>query len=337
MSERHARSPLRAAVVTLALLAGTAVARAQAPDVPPFDLDWRAPTGCPSADHLRAEITRLIGPNAHPEGTTHVSGEVSAQDNGTYSVKLELEQSGHPGERTLTGATCAEVSRAAALLIALAIAPDTAREENEPAPPPPPPPPPPAPPPPAPPLPPPAPKPATPHERRLVIAVGPAAEIGLLPTLSAGGEASLGGAVDRFSLEAYGATYLSQSRDALGGGGGRFSVRSFGARSCAVLAPGDLSFAACFGASLNHVAATGYGVTSPGTRAVEVGALSLAVRVELHFSSHASLRLDAGPSYMLGDANFVLQNSTDPAMVPATVYQITSFDAGGSLKLAWRF
>src|ERR1700759_803366 len=124
MSGRHARSPLRAVVMFVFLMAGTRIARAE--DPPPFELDWRAPAGCPSSDRLRSEITRLIGPNAHPEGTTHVSGEVSAQDNGTFLVKLELEQNGRPGERTLTGATCAEVSRAAALLIALAIAPDAA-------------------------------------------------------------------------------------------------------------------------------------------------------------------------------------------------------------------
>ncbi|HTA92354.1 MAG TPA: hypothetical protein VK745_22405, partial [Polyangiaceae bacterium] len=339
--------PLRAVVVTLTLLLGCEVARAE--EATPFELDWRAPAGCPGPERLRAEITRLIGPNAHPEGTTHVSGEVSAQDNGTYLVQLELEQGGHPGERTLTGATCAEVSRAAALLIALAIAPDAAREEPE-APPPPPPPPP------APPRPPPpsrAPPPAASvaHERTVVIALGPAAEIGLLPTLSPGGEVSLGAALDRFSLEAYGSTYLNQAHEVDGGLGnvgsaaigGHFSLRSFGARGCAVLAPGDLSFAACVGGSVNHLAAQGYGVTFPSNNETNVGAVSLAVRVELRFSAHTSLRLDAGPSYMLGQARFVL-NTNPSADTTCTlgrectpVYQITSFDAGGSLKLAWRF
>lgn len=344
MSERHTLSPLRIVVVALTLCLGNEVARAD--DASPFELDWRAPTGCPSPERLRAEITRLIGPNAHPEGTTHVAGEVSAQDNGTYLVKLELEQSGHPGERTLTGATCAEVSRAAALLIALAIAPNSAREEPEPSPPPPPPPPPaPAPPTPAPPPPPSAP-PAT-HERSIVIALGPAAEIGLLPALSPGGEVSLGAALDRLSIEAYGSAYLNQNHVADADSatastssatvGGHFSLRSFGARGCAVLAPGDLSFAACAGGSVNHVAAQGYGVIFPSTQETNVGALSLAVRMELRFSAHAALRLDAGPSYMLGHANFVLNTNPAASDSKTRVYQITSFDAGGSLKLAWRF
>ncbi len=331
MSERHARSPLRAVVVALTLVAGTGVAHAQ-DQQPPFDLDWRAPAGCTSAERLSTEITRLIGPNAHPEGTTHVSGEVSAQDNGTYLVKLALEQSGRPGERTLTGATCAEVSRAAALLIALAIAPDAAHEEPEPRPKPP------RPKPPPPPPPPPPPKPPPPPERRFALALGPAAEVGLLPNLGAGGELSLGAAFKRFSFEAFGATYLNQNRAAeAGSGGGRFSVRSFGVRGCAGLAPGDFSFAACVGGSTNHVAARGYGVDFPGSNSTDVGSLSLAVRVELHFSANVSLRLDAGPHYMLGGASFVLSSDTTTPVRPIPVYRITSFDAGGSLKLVWHF
>ncbi len=346
MSERHTRSPLRIVVVTLTLCLGNEVARAD--DATPFELDWRAPAGCPGPERLRAEITRLIGANAHPEGTTHVAGEVSAQDNGTYLVKLELEQGGHPGERTLTGATCAEVSRAAALLIALAIAPNSAREEPEPSPPPPPPPPPPKAPPPAPPPKAPPPEPPAVHERAIVIALGPAAEVGLLPTLSPGGEVSLGAALDRFSLEVYGSAYLNQAHAAevdsalanVGNSavGGHFSLRSFGARGCAVLAPGDLSFGACASGSVNHLAAQGYGITFPNNQETNVGAVSLAVRMELRFSAHASLRLDAGPSYMLGQAKFTVQNANPSASDGRTlVYQITSFDAGGSLKLAWRF
>lgn len=336
MSGRHALSPLRATVVAL-VLAGPAVARAQEPSEPaPFDLDWKAPGNCPSSDRLRSEITRLIGPNAHPDGTTHVSGEVTAQDNGTFLVKLALDQGGHTGERTLTGATCAEVSRAAALLIALAIAPDAAREEPEPEPPPPPPPTPPPPPPPAP-LPPP-PKPAPVADRHVVLAVGAAAEEGMLPALGPGVEVSLGGAFDRFSIEAFGVDYLDRDRAASArpDAGGHFSLRSFGARGCVVLAPGDVSFAACAGGSTNHITAKGYGVEFPGEKATDVGALSLGVRVEFHLGKHAAVRLDAGPSYVLGKASFVLTPGGANA-APLSVYDVTSFDARGSLKLAWAF
>jgi hypothetical protein len=326
---------LRAVVVSLVVLTGTGLARAE--DAPPFELEWRAPAGCPTSDRLRAEITRLIGANAHPEGTTHVSGEVNPQENGTFLVKLELEQNGHPGERTLTGATCAEVSRAAALLIALAIAPDAAHDEAEPEPPPPAPPP--RPPPAPPPSPPPAPpKPSPPSERHFVIALGAATEVGLLPALSPGGEISLGASVDRFSFEVYGDTYENQDHAAqAGSGGGHFSLSSAGARACALLAPGDLSFAACLGGAAHHVAARGYGVEEPSSESTNVGALSLAVRVELSLSHHASLRLDAGPSYLLGKANFVLSNSANGVSTSNPVYEATPLDAGGSLKLAWRF
>ncbi len=169
-----------------------------------------------------------------------------------------------------------------------------------------------------------------------MLAVGAAAEEGMLPALSPGVEVSLGGSFDRFSVEAFGVGYLDRDRAATErpDAGGRFSLRSFGVRGCAVLAPGDLSFAACAGGSTNHITADGYGVEFPGEQATDVGALSLGVRVEVHLGEHAALRLDAGPSYVLGSASFVL---TPANGTPLKVYDVTSFDARGSLKLAWSF
>ncbi len=164
-----------------------------------------------------------------------------------------------------------------------------------------------------------------------MIALGPAAEIGLLPTLGAGAEGSVGVAFDRLSFEAFGADYLNRDHDtAMGGAGGTFSLRGAGARACYVLAPGTVSFAGCAGGSVNHLAARGYGVTEPGHAATDIGALSLSVRMAVAIGTHASLRLDAGPSYILGDAKFVLASIGE-------VYRATRFDGAGSLKLAWQF
>jgi hypothetical protein len=171
-----------------------------------------------------------------------------------------------------------------------------------------------------------------------VIALGVATEVGLLPTLSPGGELSLGASLDRFSFEVYGDTYENQDHAAQSGsGGGHFSLSSGGARACVLLAPGALSFAACLGGAAHHVAARGYGIQEPSTESTNVGALSLAVRVELNLSHHASLRLDAGPSYLLGSASFVLSNTASGETTRTPVYEVTPLDAGGSLKLAWRF
>ena len=330
MSERSAQSLWGVIVATCFVLFAATVAHGQEKDAPPFDLDWRAPAGCPSPDRVRSEITRLIGADAHPEGVNHVTGEITAQEGGSYLVRLSLEQAGRSGERTLVGATCAEVSRAAALLIALAIEPGAAQVEPEPAPSPPPP----APPPPAPPLPAPPPPPPAKSNPHLQIAIGPAAELGLLPTLGAGAEASLEVVFEHLSLEAYFADYLSRDHDApSGNAGGTFSLRSLGARACFELAPGTLSFAACGGASTNHLSARGYGVSNPGSSSTNLGAVALSVRVALALGSHASLRLDAGPSYILGQAKFVLADDADTR----EVYGATLFDAAGSLKLAWRF
>ncbi len=352
MSERQASSPQRVVRLALVLILAASSARAQSPVAPvvpgttgtptaqtappgaPFELEWRAPAGCPNADHVRAEISRLIGPDAHPQGVTRVSGEITAQEGGAFSVRLALEQSGRTGERTLSAASCAEVSRAAALLVALAIEPGAAEEDPVPLPPPAPPPVPPA-------QPPPTPRPpprvlAPPREvakqrPQLVISLGPATEVGLLPALGAGAEATLGVELDRLSLEAYGADYLHRDQDAeLGRAGGTFALLSLGARACFGLLPGRVSIAGCAAFSENRVRARGYGVSQPGSATTHIGAASLGVRVQLALGSHASLRLDAGPGLLLGDANFVLAGI-------GAVYRVTRFDAGGSLKLAWHF
>ena len=183
MSERHARSPWCVIVVALTLLAGSGAARAQGAASTAFELDWRAPVGCPSGDHVRAEITRMIGPDAHPQGVTHVSGEITAQDGGAFLVTLSLEQAGRTGERTLTAAS---FSRSKSARLRYLIAPADRdqgaaqakilnhhrllRRRQQPLP-----------------APPPAPLPHPPAVKRkttsVVIALGPAAEVQLLPTL----------------------------------------------------------------------------------------------------------------------------------------------------------
>ncbi|HEX3853823.1 MAG TPA: hypothetical protein VHW01_22825, partial [Polyangiaceae bacterium] len=107
--------------------------------------------------------------------------------------------------------------------------------------------------------------------------------------------------------------------------------RTLGARACFELAPGDLSVAGCAALADNHLTARGYGVTQPGRAATDVGSAWLGARVQLALGEHAAVQFDAGPSYILGDANFVLQGGV------GEVHRITHFDAAGSLKLAWRF
>ena len=140
-----------------------------------------------------------------------------------------------------------------------------------------------------------------------MIALGPAAEVQLLPTLGAGVQASLGLALGRLSLEAYGAQYLNQAPDAASSNaGGTFSLRTFGARVCFELAPGELSFAGCGALADNHLTARGYGVSQPERAATDVGSVWLGPRAQLALAEHAAIQFDAGPSYILGHANFVL-------------------------------
>lgn len=86
--------------------------------VPGLTLAWSAPAGCPTGRQVEDAVERqLSGATAEPPLT--VTGRVASID-GRWQVELRNSQG---GERTLTGATCATVSSAAVVVVALMIDP----------------------------------------------------------------------------------------------------------------------------------------------------------------------------------------------------------------------
>lgn len=106
-------------------------------DEPSLTLDWTAPDGCPRRDDVATRVHTLLGqaPARAPRLQAAVRGVVTRTSTG---VLLRLETrvartttSGAAsadalaGERQLAGSTCDEVTSAGALVIALAIDPDS--------------------------------------------------------------------------------------------------------------------------------------------------------------------------------------------------------------------
>jgi hypothetical protein len=110
-------------VLTAWLVTATAPAQA-APDA----LEWSAPSGCPDAGQVRRRVEELSGrPAASWPPRFAIRGRV-VRGAGGWRVSLDFSRRGPKGERVFQGETCAAVSEAAALHIALGM------EVNRPAP-----------------------------------------------------------------------------------------------------------------------------------------------------------------------------------------------------------
>lgn len=105
---------IAATATCAALLAGAAVAHAQATSASTLRIDWRAPSGCPTAAAMRGEIADVAGDSMARGGRVRARARQLA---GGWIVELDAGD----GPRALRGRTCAEVARAAALVIGLAV------------------------------------------------------------------------------------------------------------------------------------------------------------------------------------------------------------------------
>lgn len=111
-------------IVAFALLAGPAA---------PLEIDWDAPADCPGAADVRASVERTLGPAADDERTPiRASGRVQESEAG-YRLSLEVHDGATTSQRELEGATCREVTDAAALILAMTIDPRVALTEDPPS------------------------------------------------------------------------------------------------------------------------------------------------------------------------------------------------------------
>ena len=109
-----------ASFVSIAALTGQANAA-------PLELDWSAPPGCPDRQQVLAAIQRLIGAQGAGAARLSVQGEIVARDE-TLELKLVWRTGSAQTERLMESASCDELARAAALVVALAADPTTPHE-----------------------------------------------------------------------------------------------------------------------------------------------------------------------------------------------------------------
>lgn len=109
------------------MLAAAGLALAGVAFGPPSELvaiEWDAPASCPSADAIADDLTRLT------DGALAVSSTAAwrvrarvREESPTFALELSIERDGGIETRTLASERCDVLARAAALMIAVAVAP----------------------------------------------------------------------------------------------------------------------------------------------------------------------------------------------------------------------
>jgi hypothetical protein len=290
-----------------------------------LDLSWQAPPECPPGADIEREITRLVGTSPRVKGGLRAVVDVTGDEHG-WRARVRTDYAGELGDRTIAGATCRAVAKAAALVISLTIDSNAGKVDTTPTPPP------------APPrrepeifLPPPVAPPAAPIPVHGFVALGPRTEMGLLANPGFGVELALGARIPMGSLELAGAVYLPQNVTAAGGSaGGKFTLLSLGGRACPRLVRGDVELFACAGGSFDRLSAQGFGVSTPGSNATNLVSVTLGPGMDFLLARGLWLVVAGDATYTPGHARFVLENI-------GPVHTASRFGGSARLQLAWYF
>jgi hypothetical protein len=262
----------------LALTAGARRAASQTAEVAgPLTLDWSAPAGCPSQEHVVQRINVILGRSTKPRALT-VRASAALAPGGKWRVSLGVEREAESGSREFEAESCEAAADATALIVSLmidpsavaggaAIEPAPAPEPEKTARPAPPaiPPPPASSPPEREPAAPSAPSAPPPHSPLFAVRASLAGDVGTFSPASVGGELALGVSPRRFRFELAGSYWATTTTTLPGSSppeGARLALATFGARAAYVLPAGDFTFAPLVGVEGDWMSATGFGGTS---------------------------------------------------------------------------
>lgn len=110
---------MRRSCLALALWLLALSADAQ-PAALPLELSWQAPSECPTASDVHAELARIASA-APGESPRSLAAEITVTRSGArYTARLATEHEGLRGERTLQADDCATLTRSITLVLALA-------------------------------------------------------------------------------------------------------------------------------------------------------------------------------------------------------------------------
>ncbi|MBN1611683.1 MAG: hypothetical protein JW940_33930 [Polyangiaceae bacterium] len=274
---------------------------------PQLTFDWNAPRSCPTEQDVLAVVTAHVGAPAESLLLRPLTVRAHVFEEQRWVLELEWTSAGASEQRRVEADSCAEIARAAALLIALAIDPARSiRSETEP---------------PASSVPssPPAEastaapavpvrraperasRPAPAHVRpaarparpapRLALAASAGTEFGALPGLAPGAAAGMATVFAPFELQADVGAFRSSDETAQGAGG-RFWDLSLALRPCARLERNALALSPCLSAELVALNAAGQGMRYPSSHWVRFVRLGGGARASFGLGPKFGLLLD---------------------------------------------
>jgi hypothetical protein len=266
----------------------------QPPEELPIAIVWNAPDECPGIDALKAEIRRVAGQAPPPAEPLSATVTVRRSGGNGWLLSLVTASGTRAGERKLAGPDCAELMRAAALVLALMINPQASLLAEPPPPPPP--------------LPPPPPPPPAP-EQPFAVGVDLLAGSGALPGLAAGFGLRIAAGTAALSAELRASLWLPRSTasDNEATAGGRFYLADASAAGCArALHDQSLSPALCVGGSLVRLHGSGYGVGFPSEASAWWTAAFAEANLRARVSRGSAVRLAGAVVMSLGRPSFEL-------------------------------
>jgi hypothetical protein len=312
-------------VVALSLLVCAARAHAA-------ELRWRGAAECERKDNVAAQVERLIGrPLADVPA---VDFEVEVQRGpaaAPWRLRVQTvvpEGEITPSARELSGASCDEVSDAAALAIAMAVqervqdgapasepvtpaapepsgdtraaqpTPEGARSVSPPAP---------------------------PGENgaagartlRIGVGLGVLLDGGALPSLAPGGQVEVSGTYAALRLSLFGAAFVPQREDVPGEDrGGEFQLVLGGIRACAAPGFGEIHVMGCTGFELGQLSGEGQAVRVPRTKNAGWRAVLTEIGASWEFATDFAALVRVGAAWPLSRPEFVL-DGTIPVHRPA--------------------
>lgn len=294
-------------------------------------LGWAAPSDCPPAAVVEAEVLAIVGAAPSPGPELLATVVVVRRGDGQYEATLGTLRDGVAGERHLTGADCVEVAHAAALVLALMLAPGAEPAPARPAPPP-------APEPAAaaspapPPRPPPAPAPDRPSAwlARGAVLVG----AGMLPGTAAGAGLAFGAARDAASLELrleawLPTTVTSAAQPQMGA---ELWMLAASPALCWRGRPGGgpVRLDGCAAVGATHLRARGFGMSDPARAAATWGTLRAEAGVALRLTGRVALRGSAEAARPFVRPRFAIENV-------GVLHRPAPLGAGGGLAVELGF
>ncbi len=335
------------AVVAFAWLPTSAYAQTK-PELP-LELEWNAPSECPSRDDVRREVARMALTGATGETLRRVDAhaKVTKLASGAWHVRVETLVEGTKGVRAFDAETCAAAADGAALMLAIAVNPLASMAEIEP--------------------PKPEPKPApvptpdpsasppiaeepppSPSGRRLtaqpLVSLGAAlaADFGTLPSSALGVQISLGVSPGPLRVELVGGVWSPQNatsslfpRD-----GAHFRLMTLGARLGYALRAGVFQFVPYVGASVARLSADGFGGTATFEQHATWIAPLVGFALEASFARFLSVRLTAEAQVPTARSSFVVVDQgpggSPGGAAASSIHDVGSVVGVGSLGFVLR-